>query len=90
MNKLTNGELLYVTNGVEQFRNRAHEVVEEVKMYAGEILTHQEVLDTAKDVLVEESKKIGQKELSLDLHEPFSNVWLDQQRNSTGHWEDAR
>lgn len=96
MNALTNGEILRIVGVPDASENEldeAYRIVKEVQESAGEILSREELIQSAEDIYQERRKGRGQRELDLDsreLHEPFSNVWLNELRAQTGHWEDAR
>lgn len=92
MNAPTNGEVLRVSGieAVEKERIEAYRIIKEIQESAGEILSREELIQSAEDIFQERKRKRGQKELPLDMHEPFSNVWLKELRAQTGHWEDAR
>lgn len=88
MSHITNGEILYVTNGQPEHRELALKLIREVQDSAGEILNHQEVLESAKDILDERAKTERGTQMTMgcieDLHEPFSTQWLNELRSQVG------
>lgn len=92
MNWITKGEAIRVAGkeASEADVSEAYQLIREVRDAAGEILTKEEVLQSAEDIMEERRKSRGQREMDIDLHEPFSTTWLNEMRAQTGHWEDAR
>ena len=96
MNAPTKGEVLRIVGSPDASEKEfaeAYRIVKEIQESAGEILSREELIQSAEDIFQERRKGLGQRELPLepqDLHEPFSNVWLNELRAQTGHWEDAR